>query len=137
MELIHGLDDWFASGLSDLSCRPDTRAYITGVLARFRSDQVMVRGESVVLEFHLAKQRGDFVSFQRIGDWVLWVGSIHPSYIDENRNVVETIGRLSYHTCHRMMNKKWVLFEELADDLSRITHDVRASLKHKFSVFQT
>ena len=128
MELVPRLDRWFADRLQGLRCREDTRAYITGVLSGFRSEGDMSR-ESVVLAFADARQRGDFVAFQRIGDWVLWVEAMHPAAIQDNREVVESIGRLSYYTCHRIMRGQWNLYEELADDLPRIAVCVRKEIQ--------
>lgn len=136
MELVTRLDDWFAERLQDLRCREDTRAYVTGVLAGFRLDGDMSR-QSVVLAYADAREKGDFAAFQRIGDWVLWVDAMHPHFIKDNREVIETIGRLSYYTCHRIMQRQWVLYEELADDLPRIAHGVRCKLEGRRSIFDS
>lgn len=127
MELVTRLDRWFAERLEGLKCREDTRAYVTGVLSGFKVEGDMSR-ESVVLAFADARLRGDFAAFQRIGDWVLWVDVVHPHAIHDNREIVESIGRMSYYTCHRIMRGQWHVYEELADELPRIVHGVRCKL---------
>lgn len=124
MELITRLNRWFVDRLDGLRCREDTRAYVTGVLIGFCPEGDMSR-ESVVLAYAEARTRGNFAAFQRIGDWVLWVDAINPAYIRENREVVESIGRLSYYTCHRIMRRQWHVYEELADELPRIARGVQ------------
>jgi len=136
MELVTRLDRWFADRLDGLRCREDTRAYVTGVLAGFRLEGDMSR-ESVVLAYAEARTKGDFAAFQRIGDWVLWVDAMNPACIQDNREVVESIGRLSYYTCHRIMRGQWHVYEELADELPRIAHGVRCKLGPQRSIFGT
>lgn len=126
MELVTRLDRWFADKLQGLRCQEDTRAYVTGVLAGFRLDGDMSR-ESVVLAFADARTKGNFVAFKRIGDWALWVEAMNPACIQDNREVVETIGCLSYYTCYRLI-KGWRLYEELADCLPTIARQIRQRL---------
>lgn len=128
MELVACLDHWFADRLQNLKCREDTRAYVAGVLSGFKTNDDMSR-ESIVLAFYDAKSKGDFVSFQKIGDWVLWSGVIAPAAIKDHREVVESIGRMSYYTCHRIMRGQWNLYEELADNLPRISICVRKEIE--------
>ncbi len=84
--------------------------------------------ESVVLAFYAARQSGDFEAFQRVGDWVLWVSSVGPYPDKGQRDMVETFGRLSYYSCHRVLRGSWPLYEELANELPAIVYDVRCNL---------
>ena len=130
MDIIAGLDEWFAARLQGLQYRPETIAYIVAVmktLSRPRPEDDMSR-RSIVLAYADAKKNGDFATFQRIGDWVLWVEAMAPESIDRDREVVESIGRLSYYACHRIMKGQWDVYEELGDDLPRIAVRVRRSL---------
>lgn len=133
MELITiaRLDQWLSERLRTLRCGDDTRAYVVGVLQRFQRDagSLDMSRESVVLAFHEARLRGDFAGFQRIGDWTLWVSSVQPTQDRAQREVIETFGRLSYYSCHRLMRGQWRLYEELADELPVIVYDVRCNLR--------
>lgn len=128
MDLIKRLDDWFADKLDGLQCAPDTLAYVVGVLGKKRWEGDILAGESIVLAFNDALVTSDFVSFQRIGDWVLWVDSVYPEYINGHRELIESIGRRSYYTCHRIMRGQWHVYEELADELPSIAEKVRRKL---------
>ncbi len=127
MELVARLDRWFADSLRDVPCRDDTRAYVVGVLTGFCGSAGDMSRESVVLAYADARRRGDFATFQRIGDWVLWIDAVHPSSIEDHLQVVESIGRMSYYACNHLV-KQWPLYEELADDLPRIARVVRCKL---------
>jgi len=83
------------------------------------------RHESIVLAYAEARARYDFIRFQRIGDWVLWVGVCYPGFIQQDRHIIETIGRRSYDACYRITGGSWVIYEELADELPAIVEELR------------
>jgi hypothetical protein len=128
MDLIKRLDGWFAERLEGLQCTPDTRAYVIGVLGKKRWDGDILVGESIVLAFNDALITSDFAAFQRIGDWVLWIDSVYPEYINDHRDVIESIGRRSYYSCHRIMRGQWRVYEELADELPSIAAKVHRKI---------
>ena len=134
MDFVPSLDDWFASELDDLRCRTDTKAYVVNLLSRFKPEDDLAN-RSVVLTYAIARENGNFATFQRIGDWVLWVDAVHPDSFQENRKIIESIGRLSYYACHRIMKGQWYVYEELADDLPRIAYAVRCKLGARRSSF--
>ena len=130
MELVSHLTCWFEKKLTNTGIQFDTLAYVVGVLSKFEIQNDM-SNESIVLAFHDAKfNKGDFSSFQKIGDWVLWANTFHPTYIKNNADVTYSIGRLSYYACHRILQKKWPLYEELADQLPKIVNIIKVEL-HK------
>jgi hypothetical protein len=127
---VKGLDAWFAERLQGLRYRPETLAYVGGVLKTLshpRAEDDLSK-QSIVLAYAAARKNGDFATFQRLGDWVLWVDMIFPESIEGSREAIESIGRLSYYACHRIMRGQWVVYEELADELPRIAARVRRSL---------
>ncbi len=87
------------------------------------------RRESVVVAYAEARSRYDFTSFQRIADWVLWADVWCPEFIGANREIVESIGRLSYHACYRITRGSWTVYEELADRLPAIVQELRVPLR--------
>ena len=127
MDIIKGLDGWFHERLQSLPHRPETIAYVAGVmkaLSRPGAGDDMSR-QSIVLAYAAAKNSGDFAAFQRLGDWVLWVDCILPGAIVDEKALVESIGRLSYYTCNRMLRGQWIVYEELADELPNIAVHVQ------------
>jgi hypothetical protein len=129
MDIVKGLDAWFAERLRGLPYRPETLAYVAGVLKALGHPRPGddLSDQSIVLLYADARRTGDFASFQRIGDWTIWVNAVMPQAVTGVEGVVETLGRLSYYTCYRLM-PGWVVYEELADELPRITARVRHSL---------
>ncbi len=128
MEHVIKLDSWFAERLQTLNYGENTRAYVASVLAKFHPNKDILTNSSIVLSFNAAKLHGDFVAFQRIGDYVLWVDSIFPQHINENKEIIELIGRMSYYRCHHIMRKQWLVFEELADEFPNIVNDIHEQI---------
>jgi hypothetical protein len=118
----------FADRLKGLPHSPETIAYVVGVLGKRRWDDDDLSNRSVVLAYQEASLKGDFASLQRIGDWVLFVDSVMPDHIKDVRECVETMGRLSYYRCFRLMGGKWRIYEELADELPTLAEIVRRRL---------
>lgn len=125
------LVDWFDEATANLKCSAEARAYIINVLSTFKSSNGDLSNESIVLEYAHAKQTGKFEEFQTIGDWVLFVETIYPESIQDNKDVVETIGRCSYYACHRLLNRSWRVYEELADELPKLACATSATLKQR------
>lgn len=125
MELVTRLDDWFDRQLVNVRCGPDARAYVIGVLSGRVDD---MSDQSATVAFQQAMLTGDFPTFQRIGDWSLWVSAFAPHPLKGQRDLVERFGRLSYSACHRIMRGQWRLYEELADELPAIVYDVRCNV---------
>lgn len=120
---------WFEERLGDLPQSLETKAYVVSVFTRFvvtTADDMS--DESVVLSFKRAQETADFGKFQRIGDWVLWVETFMPDAVKNKHQVVETFGRLAYSACFRLLKRQWPLYEELADELPRLTYLARKNL---------
>jgi len=101
---------------------------VAGVLSQKRWDKTDMSSQSVVLAYRDAAATGDFASFQRLGDWVLFVDIAYPQHIDRSRGVVESLGQQSYYSCYRIMMGRWRIYEELADGLPRIASNARRLL---------
>lgn len=128
LEPAPSLDRWFSDRLQGLKCSPETFAYVVGVLSQKRWDKADMSSQSVVLAYRDATLAGNFAGFQRLGDWVLFVDIAYPQHIDRSREVVESLGRLSYYSCHRIMMGRWRIYEELADSLPNIAANARRLL---------
>lgn len=125
MEHVVRLDSWFAEVLREVRCSDDTRAYVTGVLAGFKTTQQMLDpSASIVVLFADARRSGEFSAFQRLGDNVLWLGAFCHEAIDDHK-LIETIGRSAYFSCYTLLGRRWRCYEELADTLPSIIFDVR------------
>jgi hypothetical protein len=129
VQIVVRLDDWFAERLEAVNCSPDARAYVVSVLSSFKRADGDLSDRSIVVAFANARDHGNFEHFQRIGDWVLWTATIMPGAIAEHRETIETLGRMSYYTCHRMVQRTWPVYEELADELPSLAQKVRCTLQ--------
>src|SRR3990167_451336 len=124
MLTIKCLDDWFAFRIEPVELSTEAKAYIVGVLSK----KTEVIEKSLVPEYACARSTSDFVRLQKIGDSVLFVSIIHPEFIRQELDLTYTIAKLSYYGCHRILDRKWPVYEELADRLPTIVDDVRSSL---------
>ena len=118
---------WFETRLDPLPHSAEAKAYVAGVFAGFihSTDGVLAK-ESLVLAYAAAREIGSIPQHQRIGDWVLWAQTFAPD--PRNVVVVESMGRLSYYACFKLLGGQWRLYEELADDLPRLTRMARKRL---------
>lgn len=130
MDIVTRLDSWFMERLEGLSYRPETLAYVAGVMKTLGHPNVGddLSGQSVVLAYRDAVLDGGFAAFQRIGDWVLWADVVLPRSIEPSKDVVHAIGQSSYRSCHRILRGQWALYEELADELPQLVVHVRSRL---------
>ena len=132
---VTGLREWFTETLNDVDVQELTRAYVIDVLSTLKPKDDM-HNESIVLAYYNACNVGEFVKFKHIGDWVLWADTFVPQVLSSSHDVVESMGRLSYYACHRILRRQWPIFEELADDMPRIVHRVRRAITNKRSIVQ-
>jgi len=126
---VTGLETWFVEQLQGLRCSPETRAYVANVLKTLshpHEDAVFAgRNCSVIAAYQEAVVKNDFATYQRIGDWVLWVDAMCPDSLRGKQEVVENFGRLAYYSCHRILRGQWHIYEELADSLPSIATRIR------------
>lgn len=121
------LEDWFCEQLQEVSVSDPARAYLTTLFSSMKTTKDDMSRESVVLAYARARDRREFSEFQRIGDWTIWSLSMVPEHVKEHDLAVD-LGRLSYYACWRMLRGEWTLYEELADDLPRISRKVSKAL---------
>jgi len=100
-------------------------------MAKYRGPNDDLSRRSIVLEYVEARQAGDFATYQRIGDWVLWSSVVHPDSFNGHHTVIETMGRMSYYACHRLMRSTWPVYEQLADELPDIARETRELLSQR------
>jgi len=123
--LQYSLRDLFAARVADLNATRTARAYIEGVFnSQVPSERAVdLSRESVVLAYARVRERFDFEQAQRLADWILWNLSWFPESVSGHREVVESLGRLSYYRCYRII-PSWIVFDELADELPRFVREL-------------
>ena len=130
MVIVCDLGSWFEEAFSGVPCSPEARAYVVSVFKQYglRNDTDLSK-RSVVLEYVEAVSRSDFETYRRLGDWVMWRTTVLPD--KETFELEQTFGRLSYLACDRILRKQWHLYEELADEMPRITLQASSVIKKK------
>jgi hypothetical protein len=131
MNLIHDdISKFFEEKLSDLNCQRDTKAYIVSIFHKYRSSDCDYSKYSVTSLFAQARSNHNFLIYQNLADWIFFVNSLTPEHFKHaDKEYYDTIGRLSYYSCYRLINRQWKLFEELADNFIILENEVKKKFK--------
>lgn len=130
MNVIHkNISIFFNELISDIKCHRDTKAYIVSIYTKYKTSEHDLSKHSVSLQFTQARQKQDFLTYQNLGDWILFSNTIHPQHLKfASKEYYDTIAQLSYYSCYKLINKKWPLFEELADQFPYIEEEIKNKL---------
>lgn len=103
--------------LNPLDCEPRTKAYITSIYTKqIKDNDGDLSKKSLTLLFGQAKESQDFLKFQNIADWIFFSNTIAPDHLNHaSQQYYQTLAKLSYYNCYKLINRQWKLFEELAD----------------------
>lgn len=130
--MIHiqaNLNSFFEELLADIKCQPTTRIYITSIYGKYKTAQFDLSKDSVTILFAQARSNQDFLTYQNLGDWIFFANTLAPSHLHHaSKDYYDTIARLSYYSCYRLIDKQWKLFEELADDFNTLESQVKNKL---------
>lgn len=126
--IYHDLDAVFSSVLEGLDCRNDTRAYIIGIYSQHNNPTIDLSHHNLTLTFLQARHNYNFYDHQKIGDWIFFVNSMFPQFFDDNAEYYRNMARLSYYSCYKLINKKWPLYEELADRFITLEEEAKEKL---------
>jgi hypothetical protein len=130
--MIHiqtNINSFFEELLADIECQPTTRIYITSIYGKYKTAQFDLSKDSVTLLFAQARNKQDFLTYQNLGDWIFFANTIAPQHLRfASKDYYDTIARLSYYSCYKLINCQWQLFEELADDFIILEEEVKKRL---------
>lgn len=130
MDILNAnITNFFDELLCDLECQNDTRAYIISIYNKYKSSEFDLSKDSITLMFSEARNKRDFLKYQNIGDWIFYTNTLAPSHLKfASKDYYDTMARLSYYSCYKIINKQWRLFEELADNFSVLENQVKQKL---------
>jgi len=130
MDVFHkNITSFFDELLNDLHCQRDTKAYIVSIYGKYKTAEFDLSQDSVTLLFAQARTKQDFLTYQNLGDWIFFANTLAPNHLHHaSKEYYDTVARLSYYSCYKLINREWKLFEELADDFSSLEKQVRARL---------
>jgi hypothetical protein len=131
MDTFHrNITKFFEELLTDVDCQNDTKAYIISIYGKYKSAEFDLSKDSVTLRFAQARSNQDFLTYQNLGDWIFFANTIAPNHLNNaSKDYYDTVARLSYYSCYKLINRQWKLFEELSDNFLSIEHQVKNKLK--------
>jgi hypothetical protein len=119
----------FEELLDDIKCHRDTKAYIVSIYAKYKNAQFDLSKDSVTLLFAQGRNKQDFLTYQNLGDWIFFANTMAPSHLQgASKEYYDTVARVSYYSCYRLIDRKWKLFEELADNFPSLESQVKQKL---------
>jgi len=120
---------FFEELLKDLECQRDTKSYIIGIYGKFKSAEFDLSKDSVTTLFAQARSNQDFLSYRNLGDWIFFANTVAPSHLQfASKDYYDTVARISYYSCYRLINRQWKLFEELSDNFLHLEREVKNKL---------
>lgn len=130
MEIIRdNITQYFDELLIDLDCQRDTKAYIISIYVKYKSAQFDLSKDSITLRFAQARSNQDFLTYQNLGDWIFFTNTIAPNHLRfASKDYYDTVARLSYYSCYKLINRQWKLFEELSDNFNILESQVKNKL---------
>lgn len=130
MNMLHSdITHFFEDKLSDLNCQEDTKAYIIGIFGKYRTSNHDYSKYSVGSMFAQARNNHDFLLYQNLGDWIFFINTLAPQHFkNASKDYYDTVGRLSYYSCYRLINRQWKLYEELADNFIVLEKEIKSKI---------
>lgn len=130
MDVFHkNITSFFDELLGDLHCQNDTKAYIVSIYGKYKTAEFDLSKDSITLQFAQARHNQDFLTYQNLGDWIFFANTLAPQHLQSaSKDYYDTVAKLSYYSCYKLINRQWKLFEELADDFTRLEAQVRKRL---------
>jgi hypothetical protein len=132
VRLQNNLSSYFAEELAELPCDADTRAYVVSIFGKFPNGEFDYSKKSITTAYAEAKEKSSFHLYQGLADWVFFCNSLFPEHLNRaSIDYYHSVGRMSYYSCYRIMNRQWGLYERLADDLIDLSSAVREIILDK------
>jgi hypothetical protein len=130
MDINHkNITFFFEELLTDINCHRDTRAYIISIYGKYKSSEFDLSKDSITLLFAQARNKQDFLTYQNLGDWIFFSNTLTPNHLNNaTKNYYDTIARVSYYSCYKLINRQWKLFEELSDNFLTLESEVKQKL---------
>lgn len=125
--IIRNLETFFSEKTKLLkNFQEPTKAYITQVFSNAKKEKIDYSKESLTIIYAKARNEHRFDLFQNLGDWILFSRSLYPQNLNSaSVDYYNAIAQDSYYKCYRIMNKKWIIFEELADRFPHIVNTLQ------------
>lgn len=124
--LYRSLNDFFSARLESLECDEKTRAYIVSVLAKYKTASNDYSKDSLTSLYAAARFRQDFLMYDQLGSWIFYCETFFPEHLNSaSKSYYYDIGMLSYDACFKLINRKWLLYQELAHNFVHLSNSTR------------
>lgn len=129
IEVIN-LNDYISDKIKALKCHQDTKAYITSIFTKYKTAHFDHSKESITLLYSTAKTDQSFAAFQNLADWLFFSETLFPEHLRHaSGEYYQTVARLSYYSCFMLIQKKWLLFEELSNNYPYLVSGTKSVLR--------
>ena len=119
------LFNFFDKNINIPKCDAKTRAYIVSIFSDLNPEKDLSK-ESVTLLYNKALSNYNFELFKDIGDWLFVAKSLFPDALSgASPKYYSAIAQSSYYKCYIIMNRQWLIFEELADKFNFYTENIK------------
>jgi hypothetical protein len=118
----------FEGLFSDLPCQEPTRAYVISVFSQVDHSKALCQSDqSLIILFSQARESHNFSAFQELGDRIFFLNSFFQEHLLKfgSREFFDALAQTSYWECFKLINRKWELFRELAENLPIIEDEVK------------
>lgn len=118
---------YFEQLFNQIDCETFTKSYITGIFLQYlRSAQNDLSQENITLTFAKAREENNFLLYQKIGDYLFFMRSMYPNFlINASEDYYRTVARMSYYSCYNLINKKILVYENMADEFISLEQQAR------------
>lgn len=123
------MEEILHQNLSKVKAKPETIAYVVGLLTDKNLSEVLHVG-SIVLSYHRATT---FDQKRKIGDCVLASEIAFKGWLTEPELCISIAGAC-YDYCWRNLTPRWSLYEELSSRLPTIIDMSRRAFESQFSL---
>jgi hypothetical protein len=136
VDIHSNLNLFFSDVLKNLPCNEDTQAYIVSIFSKYRDTTFDLSKDNITLAYAQAHYNHNFLGFQTVADYLFFVNTLFPDNLDPStKNYYHDIGRLSYYSCYRLINRQWKLYEVMSDLFIPLSEEARKNLcKKPFNV---
>lgn len=131
LAVIDSLESFFTEKLKLLlkNYQKPTCAYVINVFKSAKKESGDYSKDSLTIVYSQAKFEQRFELFQNIADWILFMKSLYPASLrGASEEYYNALAQDSYYRCYRLLNRQWLLFEELADKFPQLTKNLQVIL---------
>lgn len=122
------LSKFFDKKIDIPNCPRFTKAYIVDLFIRYIDAEDDLSNHSLTLLYKEGIESGSFDKLQNIGDWLMFTKSLYPDSLNgASVEYYDTLARSAYYKCYLILQRQWVVYEELADQFPYFTKAINES----------